>query len=102
MEYVLHKIYVNKSINHSVKSLFSKKLLVNLTKECAFSVNSSLIKQIDGCPMIGPVSVVFSDIFMCKIEDNVVVPAKPIFYKSYVNDTYITRKKVLMMNYSGI
>ena len=86
MEYVLHKIYVNKSINHSVKSLFSKKLLVNLTKECAFSVNSSLIKQIDGCPMIGPV----------------VVPAKPIFYKSYVNDTYITRKKVLMMNYSGI
>ena len=102
MEYVLHKIYVNKSINHSVKSLFSKKLLVNLTKECAFSVNSSLIKQIDGCPMGGPVSVVFSDIFMCKIEDNVVVPAKPIFYKSYVNDTYITRKKVLMMNYSGI
>ena len=93
MEYVLHKIYVNKSINHSVKSLFSKKLLVNLTKECAFSVNSSLIKQIDGCPMGGPVSVVFSDIFMCKIEDNVVVPAKPIFYKSYVNDTYITRKK---------
>ena len=102
MEYVLHKIYVNKSINRSVKSLFSKKLLVNLTKECAFSVNSSLIKQIDGCPMGGPVSVVFSDIFMCKIEDNVVVPAKPIFYKSYVNDTYITRKKVLMMNYSGI
>ena len=89
-------------LNHSVKSLFSKKLLVNLTKECAFSVNSSLIKQIDGCPMGGLVSVVFSDIFMCKMEDNVVVPAKPIFYKSYVNDTYINRKKVLMMNYSGI
>ena len=80
-------------LNHSVKSLFWKKILVNLTKECVFSVNSSLIKQIDGYPMGGPVSVVFSDIFTCKMEDDVVVPAKPIFYKSFVNDTYIHRKK---------
>ena len=27
----------------------------------------------------------FSDIFTCKMEDDVVVPAKPIFYKN-VND----------------
>ena len=67
---------------------------MNLTKECVFSVNSSLIKQTDGCTMGGPVSVVFFfDIFTCKMEDDVVVPAKPIFYKSYVNDTYIHRKK---------
>ena len=58
-----------------------------------FSVNSRLIKQIDGCPMGGPLSVVLSDIFMRKMEENVVVPAKPIFYKHYVNDTYIRRKK---------
>ena len=58
-----------------------------------FSVNSHLIKQIDGCPMGGPVSVIFSDIFICKMEDNVVVPAKPIFYKCHVDDTYISRKK---------
>ena len=36
---------------------------------------------------------VFSDIFMCKMEEDVVVPAKPIFYKHYVDDTYIRRKK---------
>ena len=58
-----------------------------------FSVNSHLIKQIDGCPMGGPVSVIFSDIFICKMEDDVVVPAKPIFYKCHVDDTYISRKK---------
>ena len=43
--------------------------------------------------MGGPISAVFSDIFMCKMEFDVVVPAKPIFYKSYVDDTYVQRKK---------
>ena len=43
--------------------------------------------------MGGPVSVVSSDIFMCKMEGDVVVPAKPIFYERYVDDTYIRRKK---------
>ena len=38
-------------------------------------------------------SVVFLDIFMCKMEENVVVPAKPIFCKGYVDDTYIIREK---------
>ena len=37
--------------------------------------------------MGGPVSVVFTDIFMCKMEEDVVVPAKLIFYKRYVDDT---------------
>ena len=79
-------------------------MLVNLTKECVFSVNPSLIKQTDRSTMGGPESVgFFSNIFRCKMEDDVVVPAKPIFYKSYVNGTYIHRKKkVFMMNYSGI
>ena len=43
--------------------------------------------------MGGPVSVVFSDIFMCKMGEDVVVPVKPIFYKRYVDDTYIRKKK---------
>ena len=58
-----------------------------------FSVNSRLIKQINVCPMIGPVSVVFSDIYMSKMEDDVVVPAKPIIYKRSVDGLYIRRKK---------
>ena len=43
--------------------------------------------------MAGPITVVFSDIFLCKIELDVVVPAKPIFYKQYIDDTYMQRKK---------
>ena len=38
--------------------------------------------------MGGPVSVAFSDIFMCKMEEDVVVPAKPIFYKRCIDDTF--------------
>ena len=42
-----------------------------------------------------PVSVKFSDLFMCKMEEDVVVPAKFIFYKRYVDDnTYAERKIV--------
>ena len=47
--------------------------------------------------MSGPVSVVFSDIHMCKLEEDIVVPAEPIFH-TY---TYAERK-MLMMNYSRI
>ena len=35
----------------------------------------------------------FLDIFMYKTEEDVVVPVKPIFHKSYVDDKYIHRKK---------
>ena len=42
--------------------------------------------------MGGPMSVVFADIYMCKMEDDVVAPIKPMFYKRYVDDTYLKRK----------
>ena len=51
-----------------------------------------LLRQVDGCPMGGPISVVFSDVFMCKMELDVAVLAKPIFYKRYDDDTYVQNK----------
>ena len=36
---------------------------------------------------------VFSDRFMSKMELDVVVPTKPIFYKDYDDDTYVRREK---------
>ena len=80
-------------LNQCVRNRFLEKLLTKLTKECTFSVNNCLIKQFDGCPMDGPISVVFRDFYMCKMEYDVVVPVKPIFYKRYVDDTYVRRKK---------
>ena len=43
--------------------------------------------------MSGPVSVVLSDIYMFKLEEDVVVLAKPIIYKRYLDDAYIRRIK---------
>ena len=58
--------------------------------KCFFSVNNRLI---DGCPMGGPVSVAPSDICVCKMENDIVAPLKPLSYKLYVDDTYVGRKK---------
>ena len=58
---------LEKISNHCAKSLYLKKLLFKLTKRCVFSVTEKLLKQANGCPMGGPISVVFSDIFMCKV-----------------------------------
>ena len=93
IEYILKRIYTNKELKSLCKKSIFKKLLIKLTKESVFSANNRLIKQIDGCPMGGPISVVFSDIYMCKMEEDVVKPLKPIFYKRDVDDAYVKRKR---------
>ena len=40
-----------------------------------------------------PVSVVFSDIFMNKMERDIVIPIAPNLYKRYVDDIFAKRKK---------
>ena len=70
-----------------------KKLLFKLTKGCVFLVTEKLLKQVNGCSIDGPVSVIFSNIFTCKMEFDSIVPDKPIFYRRYVDDTYVRRKK---------
>ena len=54
-----------------------------------FSVNSRLIKQIVGCPKGRPVSAIFSRIFMCKMEENVIVSAQSIFCQRYVDNKHV-------------
>ena len=56
-------------------------------------MGNDLIKQIDGCPVRGPISVVFSEIYVSKKEKDIVASMMPHFYKRYVDDTYIQRKK---------
>ena len=40
-----------------------------------------------------PMSVVFSGTYICKMKEDIAMPVNPIFYKRYVNDTYVRRKK---------
>ena len=38
-------------------------------------------------------SVAFSHIYICKIEEDIVIPANPIFYKRCVGNTYVRKIK---------
>ena len=62
-----------------------KRLLLKLAMENTFMFNSKSYKQVDGCSMAGPLSVIFSDIYMTKTERKVVQPTKPQFYKRFVD-----------------
>ena len=42
--------------------------------------------------MGGPLSVTFSDLCNFKMESDVVIPSKPIFYRRFVDDIYNRRK----------
>ena len=53
--------------------------------------------MIVACPMGGPISVVFSDIYVSKMEEYIVAPMKPHFYKRYADDTYIRKKKMISL-----
>ena len=46
----------------------------------------------DGYNVGGPLSVNFSDIYMVKIENDVVIPSKPIFYRRFVDEIYSRQK----------
>ena len=75
------------------KKLNLRKLLFKITKGCVFLVTEKLLGQVDICPMGGSISVIFSDVFMWKIKLDVAVPAKPIFYKRYVDDNLCVKKE---------
>ena len=47
-------------------------MLKRLSQECVLSINNRLIKEIDGFPMSGSISVVLSDNYVCKMEEDIV------------------------------
>ena len=57
IDYIIKEIYENKVIKPMCKSkLIFHRLLGKLTKNCVFSVNDKLVKQVVGCPMGGAMS----------------------------------------------
>ena len=56
-----------------------RRLLIKLATKCNFKFNKRLLKQVDGCTMGGPLAVTFSDTYLVKMENDAVIPSKPIF-----------------------
>ena len=90
--YIPEQIYVHKKLTPICSKLIFGRLLIKLATECTFKFNSRFSKQVDGCTMGVPLSVSFSDIFMVKMENDVAIPSKPIFYCRFVDDVYSTPK----------
>ena len=59
-----------------------------MCKVFTFLEDNKLIRQVDGDPIGGPISVVLSNIFCVKMEFDVVKPLKPKLNKRYVDDIY--------------
>ena len=94
IDYIMNEIYVNQKLKPMCSKLIFKRLLLKLTTESTLIFNTKFYRQIDGCTMGGPLSVVFSDIFMTKMEKNAIKsPRKPLFYKRFVDDIFTRRKK---------
>ena len=70
-----------------------------LATEVTFAVNKNFYKQIDSSAMGGPLSVTLSDIYMNKMENDIVLPTKPVLYRRFVDDIYNRRKKTQRINY---
>ena len=93
INYIIKEIYQKKKLPQICSKTMFKRLLYKLTTEVSFQFNYKLFKQTDGCTMGGPLSVTLSDIHMMRMETDVVVPIRPIFYKRYVDDIYNRRQK---------
>ena len=93
INYIINEIYQKKKLPQIGSKTIFKKLLYKLTTEVSFQFNYKLFKQTDGCTMGGPLSATLSDIHMIRMETDVVVAIRPIFYKRYVDDIYNRRQE---------
>ena len=102
IDYIITEIYDNKVNEPMCKSkLIFRHLLEKLTQNCVFSVNNKVVKQVDGCPMGGAISVIMSGIHMNRLEKEPAMPLKP----NFINVTLMTlslreRRTQILMNYS--
>ena len=86
IEYIINEIYVENKLPKLYSKLILKRLLLKLTTENTFMLNSKFYKQVDGCSMGGPLSVIFSNTYMTKTDRKVVELTNPQFYKKFVDD----------------
>lgn len=84
-------------LKHSVKNQFSKKSVVKLTKVSVY-FHEFLFNKANWWMSYesSPISAIFLDIYLNKMEHDVVVPAKSLFhnfYKRYVDDADAQEEK---------
>ena len=71
-----------------------KRLLLKLATESTYIFHSQFYKQTDGCTMGGPLFVIFTIIYLSKLEKDQIVPLKPKCQRRFVDNLIIRRLKL--------
>ena len=88
INYIIEQIYVHKTLMSICSKLIFRRLLIKVTTEYTFKYNSRFFKQVDACTIGGPLSVTFSDTYLVKMENDVVIPSKLTFYCRFLDGIY--------------
>ena len=64
-----------------------------MTTKCTIQFNQSSYKQIDGCPIVRPLSVILADIYLVRSENEVAKSMHLTFFKQFVDNIYIKGSK---------
>lgn len=97
IEIILNKLFPTAESNYKEFSRSTFKTLLELAvNDSYFTFNNITYKQIDGMAMGSPLGPTFANIFMCHLEEhflsNCPSNMKPIFYKRYIDDTFVLFK----------
>ena len=94
IQIILNKIfYAPDTIFNGFNKTDFKRLLELAVLDTAFVFNENSYKQIEGMAMGSPLGPTFANIFMCSLEedmlDNCPLAFRPLFYRRYVDDTFL-------------
>ena len=76
---IIDSVYTHKKLPQICSKLVFRRLLEKITKDYTFQLCFKCYKQVDSCAMDGPLSVTLSDIYMAKMEDDIVEKYQPTF-----------------------
>ena len=96
---ILERVYVDRDLQINIDQKDLKKLLTLCTKNVHFSFNNDIYIQSDGVAMGSPLGPVLANIFMVKLENDVIPTLSNLtLWKRYVDDTIAVIKNGEMNN----
>ena len=94
---ICDSVFNNDSIFHNFTKEDFCKLLHLAVDDTYFIFNETLYKQTDGLSMGNPIAPVMANIFLCDLETRILDTCnpdfKPIFYRRYLDDTFVIFKE---------
>ena len=98
---IIEQIYIQKKLTPICSKLIFTKLLVKHTTVCTFKFNNTFLKHMMVTLWMHHylllsyllLSICCFHIYMTKMENDIVIPSKPIFHSRFVKDIYIRKKK---------